>query len=271
MRNFDLNCALVVLRKLFPGQNIARIRKLDKGYSNLNFYCEVDNNVFLLKAFDKELPLAALAAQSSFAQQGLTQKVICIDGSENVAVFEYLTIVDKPLNFQSKIIDLLIEIHSYPCAEEESLDLCAEVKHASVRLSLSLIGGYLIEQLHQFPNDIRYCHNDLVEENVLNTISGPRFIDFEYAQANDLFFDLAALSCSFGLSTSQSSEMLSRYFAVNSASVPIYAKDKLDAYIGVYLLLCIAWYKERGMSDEFIILEKKFNKWRDRHNLNCAS
>ncbi|MCF6441430.1 phosphotransferase [Pseudoalteromonas luteoviolacea] len=270
MRSFDLNCALAVLRKLFPEKSIARIHKLDKGLSNINFYFEVDNNACLLKAFDNEIPMTALAAQNCFAQQGLTQKVIYIDERERVAVFEYLTSVEGPVIFQSDLIELLTEVHRYSCTEMDPLDLQAEVKRASARLSLSQVGNYLIEQLCFFPTEIRYCHNDLVKENVLNTVAGLRFIDFEYAQANDLYFDLAALSCSFDLSSSQLSEVLARYFAFNSASVPSYAENKLDVYIGVYLLLCIAWYKEREMTDESIMVEKQFITWCDRHNLDCA-
>ncbi|KZN51868.1 phosphotransferase [Pseudoalteromonas luteoviolacea] len=270
MRSFDLNSALAVLRKLFPGKSIARIYKLDKGLSNINFYFEVDNYAYLLKAFDNEIPMTALAAQNSFAQQGLTQKVISIDESERVAIFEYLTVVEGPITFQSELIESLTEVHRYSCTDVVPLDLQAEVKQASARLSFSQIGNYLIEQLCFFPTDVRYCHNDLVKENILNTVVGLRFIDFEYAQANDLFFDLAALSCSFDLSPSQLSEVLARYFAFNGTSVPSYAKDKLDVYIGVYLLLCIAWYKEREMKDEFIVLEKRFTTWCDRQNLNFA-
>ncbi len=46
------------------------------------------------------------------------------------------------------------------------------------------------------PFNAGFCHNDLVKDNIIVNASGMYLIDFEYAQTNDVYFDLAALAVS---------------------------------------------------------------------------
>jgi thiamine kinase-like enzyme len=56
-----------------------------------------------------------------------------------------------------------------------------------------------------------YCHNDLVVENCLFTNNSVRIIDWEFAQANNPWFDLGAIIYYFSLSKTQTQEFLASY------------------------------------------------------------
>jgi thiamine kinase-like enzyme len=58
-----------------------------------------------------------------------------------------------------------------------------------------------------------YCHNDLVVENCLFTEHSALFIDWEFSQPNNPWFDLGAIVHYFKLDRSQSQEFLASYCA----------------------------------------------------------
>ncbi|WP_080760341.1 phosphotransferase [Pseudoalteromonas luteoviolacea] len=267
LRSFDDTDALEALGRLFPHQSVQQLNRLEAGLSNINFYAELGSKPYLLKVFNGELPETALTIQNKLAVQGITQAVICIDKTEKLAVLEYLTTVDVPPAIDKKLLEVLVKIHHYPSQCHHVLDLAAEVRKAAKQLHAVKIGDYLISEIKHLTADIRYCHNDLVRENVLNTPSGICFIDFEYAGKNDLFFDLAALCCSFELSSLQSYHMLVDYFQIQSSQLPSYAMKKLTLYVGVYLILSIAWYESRGECKARQSLLAQFLAWCQHHNV----
>ncbi|AOT07127.1 phosphotransferase [Pseudoalteromonas luteoviolacea] len=267
MRSFDDSDALDALNRLFPYKSVKHVKRLDAGLSNINFYAELGNEPCLLKAFNRSLPETALAIQNKLATQGVTQSVICIDKIERLAVLEYLIALDIPPVLDTELLEVLVKVHHFSSQCNIVLDLAAEVSKASKQLDAMEIGGYLTHKLKQFPADIRYCHNDLVRENILKTSSGVYLIDFEYAGQNDVFFDLAALCCSFELSSSQSVQMLADYFRLQHVQLPSYAVSKLSVYIGIYLVVSIAWYESRKVSQGYDVLYKQFMIWCQQYDL----
>jgi hypothetical protein len=72
----------------------------------------------------------------------------------------------------------------------------------------------LMPALLEFINDPTppaFCHNDLVIQNCLFQHDSIKFIDWEFAQRNNPWFDLAAIIHYFELDSSQASEFLSNY------------------------------------------------------------
>ena len=101
------------------------------------------------------------------------------------------------------------------------------------------------------PKDMGFCHNDLVKENIIVNNSGMFLIDFEYAKSNDVYFDLAALVVSFQLNTEQQQALLEQYRTLVSAHHEFtLSLNKLAAFQGLFLLLCICWYEQRGAMDK---------------------
>ncbi|MCG7546330.1 phosphotransferase [Pseudoalteromonas sp. Of7M-16] len=271
MRSFDISCALQVLQRLFPGSLIEQVSKLDKGLSNHNFYFELDAQPCLLKAFNGVVPATALNAQNTLAQQQISQAILCLDKVDNVAVLEFLTAVEAPICLEEQIPKLLSGIHSLSVEKSSLLNLKVAILEAASFLQHTRLGEYLIGELSVLPPDICFCHNDLVQGNVLNTPSGARIIDFEYAQYNDCFFDLAAICCSYQLNEKQRQALLERYFFYRRSLKPDHAIRKLDMFRGIYLLVSIAWYKQKNINTEMEILDKQFKSWCRQRNLVYAS
>jgi thiamine kinase-like enzyme len=61
------------------------------------------------------------------------------------------------------------------------------------------------------PTPTTYCHNDLVAENCLFTDGSTLLIDWEFAQPNNPWFDLAAIIYYFRLNRSEAQEFLASY------------------------------------------------------------
>ncbi|MDK2598679.1 phosphotransferase [Pseudoalteromonas obscura] len=271
LRSFDLSCALHVLQRLFPGSQIEQLSKLDKGLSNHNFYFKLDAKPCLLKAFNGAVPVTALNAQNALAQQQVSQAILCLDRVDNVAVLEFLTAVQAPICLEEQIPKLLSGIHNLSVEKSTQLNLKGAILEASSLLEQTWLGEYLIDELSALPSDICFCHNDLVQDNVLNTPHGVRMLDFEYAQYNDSFFDLAAICCSYQLNEKQRQALLERYFFYRRSPNPDNSIYKLDVFRGIYLLVSIAWYKQKNINTEMEMLEKQFKPWCRQHNLVYAS
>ena len=86
-------------------------------------------------------------------------------------------------------------------------------------------------------------------------------IDFEYAQTNDVYFDLAALAVSFNLNEQSKKALLNNYKnSVDKKSTFYPSIDKLNYYKLFFLVLCIAWYEERSITSKSIMLRAQLNK-----------
>ncbi|KZN69101.1 phosphotransferase [Pseudoalteromonas luteoviolacea] len=261
MPNSELALVQTILYKLYPHYQSSSIRKLEKGLSNRNFYFELDGNKYIIKFYADSVPHEALQAQQQLAELGLTQSVLHVDAQEKIAVLEYLTAASHDVEVSEALVKALVAIHDCNVLDKTKLELKHHLCEAAFFLNLDGVADKLNRQFSQWPHDIRYCHNDLVKDNVLQTSKGIYFIDFEYAQYNDLYFDLAALSCSFELTRSQQKTLLDTYYDNCESPLPNYAEKKLEAYIGCYLIVSIAWYQKKQFNEPCKPLEYLLIKW----------
>ncbi|KNC66764.1 phosphotransferase [Pseudoalteromonas ardens] len=253
-----------LIKQAFPDITISALRPLNKGLSNKNYYLEQAQQGFLLKHYSGVIPVHALQAQAQLAQLGVAQPLAGYHVQTRLALFEFLPQRDEPLCLSDNLLAKLHTLHGFVRPQLAQLDLSAALSEAAQVLEGISDVSTLGQRLMQFEPDICFCHNDLVKDNMLVTAQGPVFIDFEYAQYNDRYFDLAALCVSFSLSVREGNQMLKRYFSLAQRLLPEYAEDKLKCYVEVYLVLCFAWYQQRGLAsyaDPLLVLLKA---WRHR-------
>jgi thiamine kinase len=87
------------------------------------------------------------------------------------------------------------------------------------------------------------CHNDLVGPNILDTTSGLRFIDWEYAARGDPWLDLATLVEDQGLGALDRQRLLLAYGEIGDA-----AAERLYRARVLFRLLSALWYMVRYRS-----------------------
>ncbi|WP_158678142.1 phosphotransferase family protein [Pseudoalteromonas sp. T1lg23B] len=237
------------LTSIKPELTIYQLKPLNKGLSNDNFWLDSSLGPLLLKSYRSHFPLSALKAQQRLAiETQVTQPVIMWHNEEKLALFAFAPETTKSLDLDS-VLRCLLEIHAFSADIEcETLDignLLQEMDMTPYSFAEQAL-NWAQNKISSLPKNMAFCHNDLVKDNIIGVAQGIKFIDFEYAGYNDIFFDLAALSSSFKLTTAQQNDMLDAYFSHKQLSTPEYATDKLLAYQIGYLLLSIQWYENRG-------------------------
>ncbi|MCF6435989.1 phosphotransferase [Pseudoalteromonas sp. MMG022] len=236
------------LTQLKPELKIYQLRPLNKGLSNENYWLDSSLGPLLLKLYRSHFPLSALKAQQRLAiETTVTQPVVMWHKEEKLALFAFAPEIKQSLDLNA-ILSSLFEIHEFQANEDsEILDIGKLLQEIdTTRYSFAECRlHWAVEKIASLPRDMAFCHNDLVTDNIIASSQGIKFIDFEYAGYNDVFFDLAALCCSFNLTVVQQSEMLDMYFSYKHMSTPEYATDKLRAYQIGYLLLSVQWYESR--------------------------
>ncbi|WP_185843662.1 phosphotransferase [Pseudoalteromonas luteoviolacea] len=265
MANSELANIYEILHRLYPNQVVSNVRKLEKGLSNQNYYFEHAGVKKLLKLFSGPIPVGALQVQAQLAKQSQAQHVLHIDEQRKLIVLEYLTEKPGEVNISPELVRALVHIHQSKSPNNSELDLATHLKEAAIFLKQEHLAKSLITALTQWARDLRYCHNDLVKDNVIETELGIYFIDFEYAQYNDLYFDLAALCCSFSLTKIEQRVLLLSYYEAQNIALPYYGEDKLEVYIGCYLILSIAWYQQRQQTRHCEQLKEQFKLWLESH------
>lgn len=242
-------------------QPVTALVKLNKGLSNKNYLLYSGQEKRLLKCYSHEVPVAALGAQNKLAQQQVTSQVVAYDLTSRMAIFTYLPEVECFPILGVDLLEQLIKVHQLELDVYEQLDLPGYLNQLTEPLQKSVDMAWIRSQLASLPSDMAFCHNDLVLSNIIVGESSTQLIDFEYACHNDLFFDLAALVCSFGCTVAQAHRVLQHYFMLRQQEPPVYSQTKLKLYCQIYLLLSIEWYEQRGEVDEAATLRAVLLKW----------
>ncbi|KAF7772272.1 hypothetical protein PCIT_a2314 [Pseudoalteromonas citrea] len=236
-------------QSMLPTLRVDDITYLDKGLSNKNFLLQTSKGKLLLKCYQDEIPVWLLKIQSALADLGISQSLIAYDFEKKVALLEFIDEVAPFFELDLGIIECLVTLHEYQDVDSTApINILGFVKQLNTGSNILAEHhiSWAISLIEALPQELAFCHNDLVFDNLLNTEHGAKIIDFEYAQYNDVYFDLAALSCSFNLDTQEQCALLKTYYIHRHLPLPHYANNKLLAYQVVYLLLSIEWYQSRG-------------------------
>jgi len=236
----------------FAFRQVKACYQITSGLSNHNYLIVVEQNKYLLKLYQNDLPSPSLAFQGLIAtSESNIQEVIRWDECLKVALFTYMDEVAEDIDKKRlcNLVGTISAVHQQPLV---NLPVSLDLKQALSDLSTSFKKRFnselecCLRLLDSYPKEEGCCHNDLVRENVIATEAGVIVIDFEYAAVGDIYFDIAGLVTSFQLTNDEIVWMLNVYYGSKSSVVPDYAIEKLRGFRIAYLLLCIAWYDARG-------------------------
>ena len=238
--------------EVFPFRQVDACYQITSGLSNHNYLIVVEQNKYLLKLYQNNMPTPSLAFQGLIATtQSNIQEVICWDEALKVALFTYIDEavegIDKKRLYN--LVEIIASVHQQSLLNlPVSLDIKQVLSDSSIAFKqrFNLDFEYCMRSLDSFPKEVGCCHNDLVRENVIATDAGVIVIDFEYAAVGDVYFDIAGLVTSFRLTHDEIVCVLNIYYSSKGSQVPDYAIEKLRGFRVAYLLLCISWYELRG-------------------------
>jgi len=189
------------------------VKVFDDGHNHHTGLIKSDEKYYVLKVFEHSFN-RTIATEHLMSELEISPRLYL--AANNIALYEYiddlgyapsrLRDIANSLNLahQSKTLnlgnfDLLGFCHSYL----KSADSNTHAWHAA-----------LIPALKEFiedPTPWVLCHNDLVTQNCLFDNEIVFFIDWEFAQRNNPWFDLAAIILYFDLSSSLTRSFLDSY------------------------------------------------------------
>ena len=237
-----------VLSKL-PGWESANIRKLAGGLTNRTYLVEQKGRRAVLKidSTPRSMPYNSRKAeariQTAAAEHKLAGRVLFVDSKIYLAEYlEGCVWTRAKLNDEVNLVNLanaLRELHALPLtgrifdAEVAAQKYMEKIDGAGTSKFRRCMD--IIESMPA-PQNPCCCHNDLVVENIVAT-PDLRFIDWEYACDNDLFFDLATIVAHHELPAQQVEVLMTAYFRGRGARW----REQLEMHVSLYNALNYLW------------------------------
>ncbi|MBT8087297.1 MAG: phosphotransferase [Gammaproteobacteria bacterium] len=237
-----------------PAWRDARWTPLHGGLTNRTWRLQQDGREAVIKIDDapRSAPYGSRAEeaemQSAAARAGLANAVLYADS--RVYLTEYAsgrvwdgTFFDEEGNLEQLALALK-ELHALPPSGRR-FDAAGAARIYAERIKApqaSLAGQCIgIVEATPRPDEVCFCHNDLVAENIIST-PAIRFLDWEYAADNEPMFDLATIIEHHALDAAQAETLLEVYAAGNSAAL----HARLAAQRRLYLALWWLWLASRA-------------------------
>jgi len=209
----------------------------EQGFSNENYVFTQDQKRYLLRKFKLQDRDRALEyeIQSVAYQHGLAAEPLHLDLFQGFMVCEFLEGEHKKKLERADLGLFALQLKILHNIKIESNPL--ELKQMFKAISPDIEEAFSL--IDSFPKALALCHNDLNAKNCIFSKEGLKFIDWEFAGMNDIYFDIASLSVEFNLESMDEAYFLASYFGMNG-----WNKEKLDAYKVVYKALCKQWFEE---------------------------
>ena len=223
---------LAEVERVWPGRE-ARFEVLGGGITNHNLKVEVDGEHFVLRVAGKDTSLlgidrdAELAATEAAAAVGVGPEVVAFVEPEGWLVTRFIAGSTPPLDrmrepaMLARVAEALRAFHNGPSIPG-TFDTFRVVE---IYRETALARGGAIPDAYEWAHEIaqrieprradaqpRPCHNDLLNANFLDDGERLRIVDWEYAGAGDVFFDLANFSINHELDSTASVTLLEAYF-----------------------------------------------------------
>jgi len=182
------------------------IRIFSSGLNHKTFLIESASRPLVLKIFEQPNP-GEISAQKWASEHKMAAKILYHDDACSYVLMEYL----HSENFEhvrkgdSHLIALarnLKKLHAFDTANIEHagsqfdvLEYCDQylVKATAATLELHQTVLPALDAFCADDSKPCYCHNDLVPDNCLVNKAGARFIDWEYAQVNNPWYDIGSI------------------------------------------------------------------------------
>jgi len=223
---------------LFKNDPICAITPVgEQGYCNLNYRIETVTHTYLWRIFKEE----GIDRQREFMLQkkaaalGIAPRPLLRDLTEGWMITEFSEGEHLEMLSESQMISLaksLQKLHTIE-ADMPPLALYELVKEHNETIEQAF------EVIEAHPKEIVLCHNDLNPKNLLWRGSEVALIDFEYAAANDRYFDVAVVCEEFAFTQEAQADFCTFYFG------EAYIKEKVEAYRVIYRQLCKEWFEGR--------------------------
>jgi aminoglycoside phosphotransferase (APT) family kinase protein len=221
----------------FTDKTIESLKLLPKqGFSNKNYMFKDHNNTYLLRKFILEDRDRELEYNIQFLayEKGIAAKPLVLDLDNDLMICEFLE--GEHRNRLSKedllkLVQVLKKLHAIKIDSE-----LIELKSLFTSKTNELEEAFIV--LNTYPKEMLLCHNDLNPKNIIFSRNNLKFIDWEFAGINDLYFDLAAVSVEFLFDDELEAYFLEEYFE----TAP-WHKAKLEAYKTIYIALCKQWFE----------------------------
>ena len=251
-----------VLGRYNPQLKIDSITPLLSGLSNDNYLVRCQQTAFLIKHYQQHWPEIGLAAQHYFAANGFCPAPIWLEADNRIAIFDYIegNVAEK---YHDDLLKHLVSVHQH-AVKTPPMDINGELayyKDCELYKSYSVIVQQVLKMIAKHPQTHGFCHNDLVRENIIINGNKAYLIDFEYAQANDVYFDLASLVVSFDMTLAEKQQLLDGYQQQLKQPSHFYnSLAKLHGYQVVFLVLCICWYEQRAVTEKVVLLRAQLDE-----------
>lgn len=207
------------------------VKTFTAGLNHQTHLIQSGSTQFVLKLFQQAEP-NAIAAQQWATKHGLAPRIVYANQSSDIVLMEFVTsntITHSDITHDTlKLLAMALrKLHDLPTSE-----LARKIGHFDLKQFCETylkqvdqpdtlspkIHAQLLPALNTFIHDNTphcICHNDLVTANcfVAGTVAQPKafFIDWEYAQIHNPWFDLAAIIYYFKLTADQSKDFLNHY------------------------------------------------------------
>ena len=224
--------------KLFTEQKVKYGELLEEqGYCNLNHLLYTSDKKYLLREFKLSGPDRKLEfkIQQKAYQKGIAGRPCVLDEKSGVMICEFIEGAHKEKLSRKEIRQIarvLQKLHQI-AVRTKPLSLVNSFTSKPIEVKQAL------KKLRNHQKDYVLCHNDLNPKNILfsDTI---KLIDWEYAVANERYFDLASLCVEFDFDQREQNYLMQAYFGNSSKA----DSEKLDAYKVIYMTLCIQWFEK---------------------------
>jgi Ser/Thr protein kinase RdoA (MazF antagonist) len=248
---------------LIDPKSVVSSERLLNGFSNDNFLIRTEQQGYLLKCYKSHWPNTGLEAQRFLSDLNICPAPIFLDKENGRAVFNYIEGNTAQSDITFSFINKLAQVHNYNVSTAP-MDIAKELyfyQSTDVYKQYQPQIEQALKAVAAMQFNAGFCHNDLVKDNIIVNDSGMYLIDFEYAQTNDVYFDLAALAVSFKLNEYRESILLTDYKnCAGEGSKFTQSRDKLSSYKLLYLVLCVGWYEQRAINNKIIELRAQLDE-----------
>jgi len=213
------------MKSLLPKQgNCNRVYKLHQ-----------NNQIYLYRELlrdDRDRELEWSIHQKAYTL-GISSKPIVYDKEKGVMISSFIQAKHKDTLSLDDVVALAHTLREFHSIEVVSKPFEIDIKKQTPQIKQAL---HIVQN---YPKEYVASHNDLTKNNILFSDKKIYLIDFEYAQSNDRYFDLASLCVEFGLDKLQTKLLMDSYFESGT-----YHMDKLQAYQVIYQAISDEWFEE---------------------------